>query len=228
MKINIYAIILTMVLLFSTFLACQTSPYANFELDYLKSIKPQTKKPLIIAFGNSFTRGYTNNLESSYPKLLENTLNENNCEYEVLNFGFNGDTTDKAIHRIQYALNFPDTKLFILELGANDLMKKVEISKIKNNLQNLINEIKEKDIKIILCGFDASKKTNFEYSENAKKMFVELSNENEIPLIPSFLQDVTIEKNLMIEDHIHPNQSGINIIKNNIYVKIKPLLQCEK
>ncbi len=206
--------------------SCRESPYRDYEIETVKNIQPQTDKPLIIAFGDSFTNGYTVKKEFSYPKLLEKRLNESGCGYEALNFGFNKDTTEKALYRLDLALRFPNTELFILELGANDMMESVPIEQIKNNLQQIISEVKKHNLKILLCGFE-SKKLETEYARNAKEMFETLAKENEIVLMPSFLSGVSIENGLIISDNIHPNEDGVKVIEANIFEKVKPILNCK-
>lgn len=206
--------------------SCREPPYRDYETDTIKKIQPATDKPVIIAFGDSFTSGYTVKQEFSYPKLLEKRLNEHGCRYEVLNFGFNKDTTEKALSRLSYALRFPNTEIFILELGANDLMESVPIEQIKNNLQKIINEVKKYNIKILLCGFE-SKKLETEYSRKAKEMYETLAKENDIVLMPSFLAGVSVENGLMISDNTHPNEDGVIIIETNVFEKVLPILNCK-
>lgn len=208
--------------------ACSASPYAADELDYIKSVKPKTEKPLIIAFGDSLTSGFTLDKKKAYPKLLEERLNRANCAHEVLNFGFNGDTTGRAKTRVHYALNFERVKVFILELGANDVMQTLPAAEIKANLQQIIDEVKGKNIKILLCGFEVPSNLSREYRDGIRRMYSELAAENDVPLLPSFLSDVGDDANLMLSDNIHPNESGVKIIERNVFEKIEPLLECGK
>ncbi|MET0753050.1 MAG: GDSL-type esterase/lipase family protein [Pyrinomonadaceae bacterium] len=207
--------------------SCSNSPYYADELEYVKNIKPQTDKPLIIAFGDSLTHGFTTGKKISYTLFLEERLNKTGCAYEVLNFGVNGDTTGKALSRLDYALDFDKIELFILELGANDIMsRKVKIEEIKANLQEIISRVKRKNIKILLCGFEPSSASNQENAEAFKKMYADLAAENDIPLMPSFLGGARDDAKFMLPDNIHPNEEGIKIIERNVFDKIEPLLQC--
>ncbi|MCY7346717.1 MAG: GDSL-type esterase/lipase family protein [Pyrinomonadaceae bacterium] len=209
--------------------SCSNLTYHEDELEYIKNIKPKTGKPLIIAFGDSLTSGFTLDKNVSYPHLLEARLNKMDCPYEVLNFGFNGDTSGKAVSRLGYALNFDNIGIFVLELGANDVMlKKAEIEEIKANLRGIINRVKRKNIKILLCGFETPPHSNKEYSDAIRKMYLDLATENDVPLLPSFMSGAPDNAKFMLPDNIHPNEEGVKIIERNVFEKIEPLLQCGK
>ncbi len=208
---------------------CSSLTYHEDELEYIKSIKPKTGKPLIIAFGDSLTDGFTLDKNVSYPHLLEARLNKMDCPSEVLNFGLNGDTSSKAVSRLDYALNFNNTEIFVLELGANDVMlKQAKIEEIKANLREIINRVKRKNIKILLCGFEMPSPSNKEYSDAVRKMYSDLALENDVPLLPSFMSGASGNAKFMLPDNIHPNEEGVKIIERNVFEKVEPLLQCGK
>src|SRR5687768_7855590 len=79
---------------------------------------PSKSVPKIVAFGDSLTAGYGLPLSESYPALLQKKLDADGYEYEVVNAGVSGDTTDGGVRRIDWALE-GDVKFVILELGAN-------------------------------------------------------------------------------------------------------------
>jgi acyl-CoA thioesterase I len=218
-------LVLTFALLIS-FFGCQSEGYKPYEIEYIESVKPKTQNPLIIAFGDSLTSGHAVEKELSYPGLLQKRIDTLGCKYEVLNVGFNGDTTEKAIERLDYALDFPSIELFILELGANDLVKSKPIANVKQNLQTIISRVKKNKVRIILCGYKVLSVKDPIYSEEAEKMYSDLAKENDLELIPSFLDKVDTEKSFMNSDAVHPNESGIEIIEKNVFEKIKPYLIC--
>ncbi|HEY0430103.1 MAG TPA: arylesterase [Pyrinomonadaceae bacterium] len=207
--------------------SCSASPYTFDEINYIKSVKPKTEKPLIIAFGDSLTSGFTLDKNLSYPHLLEERLNARNCPHEVLNFGINGDTTGRAVTRVDDALNFERVRLFILELGANDVAKNADVARTKANLQEIISDVKRKNVKILLCGYEAPAASSREYRDAVRQMYADLAAENDVPLLPSFLSGVGGDANLMLPDEIHPNEKGIKIIERNVFEKIEPLLECK-
>jgi acyl-CoA thioesterase I len=209
-----------------TFLGCQNEGYKSYEIEYFVSLKPNTQNPLIVAFGDSFTSGHAVKKEFSYPGLLQKRLDALGCKYEVLNLGFNGDTAEKAFRRLDFVLELPSIEVFILELGANDLEKSAPIAEIKQNLQTIISRVKKKNIRVILCGYKVLSAKDLKYNEEAEKMYSDLAKENDLELIPSFLDNVASEKSLMNQDKIHPNEMGIEIIERNVFEKIKPHLDC--
>jgi len=207
---------------------CAKQPYAWDELEYLQQIRPKTNKKLIAAFGDSLTRGNDLKIDLAYPFLLENHLKSIDCDYEVLNFGINGDTTERALSRIHFVTEIENIKIVILELGANDTAKKVPSDEIKANLQKIIAEFKKRNITVVLCGYELSEAFDVKYREDVKKMYSDLAKENNLIFLPSFMKDVSNKKELMTADNVHPNEKGVEKIAQNVFEIIRPLLDCSK
>lgn len=205
---------------------CAKQPYAWDELEYLQQIRPRTNKKLIAAFGDSLTRGNDLKLDLAYPFLLENHLKSINCDYEVLNFGINGDTTERALSRVHFVTEIENIKIVILELGANDAAKELPSGEIKANLQKIIDEFKTRNITIVLCGYELSESFDVKYREEIKKMYADLAAANNLTFLPSFMKDVSNKKELMSADNVHPNKSGVERIAQNVFEIIRPLSGC--
>ena len=67
---------------------------------------PQTvsDKPKIVAFGDSLTAGFGLSEKESYPYLLQQKLNAEGYNYEVVNAGVSGDTSQGGLERIEWSL----------------------------------------------------------------------------------------------------------------------------
>src|SRR5947208_7553744 len=79
----------------------RTSANANRPL-----IKPDvaTGKPKIVAFGDSLTAGFGLTENESYPYLLQQKLKADGYDYEVINAGVSGDTSQGGVERIDWVL----------------------------------------------------------------------------------------------------------------------------
>src|SRR5436190_20275795 len=87
-------------------------------------------RPKIIAFGDSLTAGFGLSEKESYPYLLQEKLKSDGFDYEVVNAGLSGDTSLGGLERSDWVLEQENAKIVVLELGANDLLRGVPVSKM--------------------------------------------------------------------------------------------------
>src|SRR5690606_8098015 len=126
--------------------------------------------------------------------------------YEVVNAGLSGETTASGKNRVEWILK-QDVDIFILELGANDGLRGIDLEETKQNLQDIIDIVKENNPKteIVLAGMQIPPSMGADYAGRFREIFPELAEENNIPLIPFLLKDVGGESDLNLPDGIHPN-----------------------
>ena len=182
-------------------------------------------KPLILAFGDSLTAGFgLTDPKKSYPSLLQDSLVREGFDYQVINLGFSGDTSATGLKRLWLALKYKPAEIFILELGANDVVKKTSAAEIKANLAEIIKQVKASGARVILCGISPPTSLGDEYGLEVRRMYAELAQEYDLPLIQDFMQDVRGDPERMLPDGIHPNEKGAQVIEQNVRVVVKTLL----
>ena len=183
-----------------------------------------TKK--IIFFGNSLTAGYGLDEQESFPSLIQARLDSLNLDYEVVNAGLSGETSAGGLSRIDWIMN-QQVDIFVLELGANDALRGLDLANTKQNLQGIIDKVlsKDKSIIIILAGMRAPPNMGAEYATAFEEIYIQLSEENKLPLIPFLLENVGGIPALNIEDGKHPNAKGQKIVADNVWQVLGSLVQ---
>lgn len=185
----------------------------------------ETNKPKIIALGDSLTAGFGLAEKESYPYLLQQKLNAEGFDYEVVNAGVSGDTSLGGAERAGWVLGRENGKVLILALGANDLLRRMPVDRMKANLEKILEKAKEKKMKVLICGMLAPASVGEEYQSDYINAFVELSKKYDTAFLPFMLQDVALDKTLNQADGIHPNAKGAVIMTDNIYKALQPLLE---
>ncbi len=188
-----------------------------------EKIQISSEKPKIIAFGDSLTAGYGAIAGESYPDYLKNYIN-----WEIINRGRSGDTTFDALERLEEVKN-DNGDIVILEFGANDYFRQLDIEGTKENLDYITKELLSSGVEaVFLVKFYPKKSLFFLLQKNKKeaydKMYEELEKKsNKIIIIDNMWDDVFGEKNLM-SDEIHPNEKGYKIFAENIYKTLNKYL----
>jgi acyl-CoA thioesterase I len=188
---------------------------------------PVKSLPKIVAFGDSLTAGLGLKESESYPSLLQKRLDGDGYKYEVVNAGVSGDTSAGGVGRLDWALD-GDVRFLILELGANDLLRGQPVSEMKKNLAVIIERAQRRGVKVLLAGMYAPTNTGADYQREVQAAFQTLAREQNVTLIPFFLDRVAGMEALNQADGIHPNVEGTKIVAETVYQALRPLLEKER
>ena len=171
--------------------------------------------PVILDFGDSLTAGYGVPAAQAFPARLEAWLHERGIAARVVNAGVSGDTTAGGLARLDWALaDKPD--LVILALGANDALRGIEPSTVRDNLDKMIGKVQATGAKVLLLGMLAPPNLGEEYKRAFDQIFPELADLHHLPLYPFFLEGVAMNPELNQPDGLHPNEKGVAVLVDRI------------
>ncbi len=179
----------------------------------------------ILFYGNSLTAGYGLDEEYSFPSLIQDKLDDASLDFKVINAGLSGETTAGGKTRIDWVLK-QDVDIFVLELGANDMLRGIDVKNTKDNLQAIIDKVRAKnsDIQIILAGMKAAPNMGEEYVKAFDGLYTDLAKANDISLIPFLLDKVAGIPELNLADGKHPNAEGQKIVMMNVWEVLKEFI----
>jgi acyl-CoA thioesterase-1 len=182
-------------------------------------------RKVVLFFGTSLTAGLGVDLEEAYPALIQQKIDSLQLPYEVINAGLSGETTASGKSRLDWVLN-QEVDVFVLELGANDGLRGVNLTETKNNLQAIIDMVKSKNEEtvIILAGMEIPPNMGTEYTTQFRNLFPELAAKNDLILLPFLLENVGGIAELNQQDGIHPTAEGQKIMAQNVWNVLEPVL----
>lgn len=184
---------------------------------------------IIMFFGNSITAGYGLEVEQAFPDIIQDRLDSLGYNYKVVNAGLSGETTAAGLNRIEWVLKtIPD--IFVLELGANDGLRGLDLNETKKNLISIIEKVKEAnpEVKVLLAGMQVPPNMGKNYASDFQKIFPEVAEETNSELIPFILEDVAGNPDLNQDDGIHPTAEGHQMVAENVWQQLQPMLQREE
>lgn len=182
-------------------------------------------KKTIICFGNSLTAGYGLDEKEAWPSLLQERIDSLSLDYKVVNAGISGETSSGGLNRINWVLN-QKVDVFILELGANDMLRGLDITMTEKNLIGILDKVHEKNpgIPIIIAGMLAPPNMGEAYEAKFKGIYKKLAGEFNGELIPFFLDGVAGIDSLNLADGMHPNANGQHIVLENVWQQLKKVI----
>jgi len=173
-------------------------------------------KGTIAAVGNSLTAGLGVSEEKAYPARLEKKLIAGGHPYKVINAGVSGETSSGALSRTKWVLTLkPD--IVILETGANDGLRGIDPALIQNNIRKIVRIIKSENVIVILAGMRMVANLGPEYTAAFSGLYAAIAGQEDLILIPFFLEGVAGEKQYNQDDGIHPTPEGYRIITDGVY-----------
>tara|TARA_Y100000591_G_scaffold308581_1_gene309030 strand:+ start:19 stop:624 length:606 start_codon:yes stop_codon:yes gene_type:complete len=177
----------------------------------------------IILFGDSLMAGYGLDQSSHLDRLLEKDLFDIGVASKITNASVSGDTSNGGLNRLNWSLQ-DEYDLFILGLGANDMLRGISPETTKANLREIIKIVQKKNISILLTGMRAPSSYGQDYQSSFNSIYPQLAEEHHISLYPFFLEGVALNADLNQSDGKHPNSKGIALISKKIAEKIKNIL----
>lgn len=171
--------------------------------------------PKILALGDSLTAGYGLAPEEAFPVRLEAKLRATGTPVTVINAGVSGDTSAGGRARLDWALaDKPDHA--IVALGANDMLRGVDPTETRRNLDAILADLKARGVKVLLLGMLASPNMGKDYGAAFDAIYPDLAKKHGVTLYPFFLDGVAAQRDLNQADGIHPNTRGVAVMVERI------------
>ncbi len=180
----------------------------------------------ILFFGDSITAGYGIDIQEAFPALIQDRIDSLGLNYEVINGGLSGETSAGGLRRIDWVLQRP-VDIMVLELGGNDGLRGIDLRSTRENLQQIINKARAKnpDMEIILVGMQVPPNLGIEYTRQFSDLYPELAKENDLPLVPLSIDEVSKDPEMMQADGIHPTEKGHRLVAELVWEKLYPIIR---
>ncbi len=198
---------------------------------FLPAIFAQTPAPTpstrtVVFLGDSLTAGLGVQPTEAFPALVAEKIRAAGLPFAVENAGLSGDTSAGGLRRIDWLLQRP-IDLLVIELGANDGLRGLDLKSMKENLQAIIDKTRARNpqVKIVLAGMQVPPNLGVEYATGFERVFNELARENKATLIPFLLEGVGGHRELNQQDLIHPTPAGHRVIAELVWRTLEPILR---
>ena len=169
----------------------------------------------VIALGDSITAGYGVDSEDAYPSIVSREFG-----FPVLNRGVNGDTTEKALERLEKDILSQSPWLVIVGLGGNDFLKKVPKTETEENLREIVTKIHGQGGIVVLLGMNLGL-----FQDEYQSIYQSIADDTGCYLIPQILKGILDNPRHRQQDIIHPNKVGQELLANKIIESLNPLLE---
>lgn len=174
----------------------------------------QAKETRLLILGDSLSAAYGLKQEQGWVSLLQDTWQSE--DVNIVNAAISGETTDGALARLPRLLEQHKPTHIFVELGGNDGLQGHPVSKMRDNLEKIIQLSQLSEVKVILQQMQIPTNYGKRYTQMFTSSYVQLAEKYTLTLIPFFLQNIALDKNLMQRDGIHPNAEAQIIIAQDM------------
>lgn len=177
----------------------------------------------ILIFGDSLSAGYGLDIAESWPSLLQLQLDSSRSGFKIINASISGETSLGGRQRLARLLEQYKPAIVIVELGANDGLRGFSTADIESNLNDIMVQLKQPQIKTLLIGMKLPPNYGEPYISQFQSMFPRIAAKHRVSLLPFLLDGVGAEQ--FQADNLHPSAASQPQVMRNVLQALKPLLR---
>lgn len=180
------------------------------------------KESKLLILGDSLSAAYGLKQEQGWVSLLQNAWQDK--PIEIVNAAISGETTDGALARLPRLLEQHQPSHIFVELGGNDGLQGHPVTKMRDNLGKIIELAKSQNVKVILQQMQIPTNYGKRYNDMFTGSYAKLAETHDVTLLPFFLQEIGLDKSLMLRDGIHPNAEAQVIIAKDMQAVLAEII----
>ena len=179
---------------------------------------------MILVAGDSLSAGYGIELQSGWVALLQQRLTQSGHSHRVVNASISGDTTGGGRSRLPQALRLHTPDIVIIELGANDGLRGLPLTDMRDNLAAMVKMARAAGAQVLLLGMHLPSNYGTAYTQKFHAVYLDVAKKMRVPLVPFVLDGIALDPGLMQADGLHPVAAAQPRMLNNIWPQLTPLL----
>ncbi len=181
--------------------------------------------PVILVVGDSLSAGYGLAPGQGWVSLLQQRLRKEGYGHRVVNASVTGETTDGGIERLDRALAKHKPGIVIIELGGNDGLRGLPVSRMRKNLDTLITRSLATGARVLLLSIRIPTNYGPQYGNSFQQVYRDLAAQHKVASAPLLGDALALNNAYFQADGIHPNAKAQPLLLNNVWGSLAPLLR---
>jgi len=178
----------------------------------------------ILVFGDSLSAGYGIRQDAAWPSLLAKRLQEKKLDYSVINASISGETTSGGRTRLDAALEKHAPQIVIIALGANDGLRGLPVSTLRDNLTAMTDSAQKKQARVLIVGQRLPPNYGA-YALQFHNAFSEVARTRKTALVDFMLDGIATRPEFFQADNLHPTAEAQTRLLDNVWRGLEPLLK---
>lgn len=180
--------------------------------------------PVILVLGDSLSAGYGLTPGQGWVSLLQQRLKKEGYGHRVVNASVTGETTDGGLARLDRALATHKPGIVVLELGGNDGLRGLPVSRVEANLGLLISRSRAAGAQVLLLSVRMPTNYGPQYTTAYQRIYDDLRAKYQVGVGALMSPEVALDLTYFQPDGIHPNARAQPLLLDNVWIQLTPLL----
>lgn len=178
----------------------------------------------LLVVGDSISAAFGLDSHQGWVALLEKRLEQEGFEHSVVNASISGDTSAGGAARLSALLAEHQPALVIIELGGNDGLRGQPPAQLQQNLASMVEKSRQAGAKVLLLGMRLPPNYGVRYTTAFAQVYADVAAQEQVDLVPFFLEGVGGVPGMMQADGIHPGEPAQALLLDNVWPSLEPLL----
>lgn len=187
----------------------------------VQSATPRT----VLVMGDSLSAAYNLAPEQGWVALLGKRLAAEHPGWTVANASISGETTAGGASRIAAELARHSPAVVVIELGANDGLRGLDLAQTRANLERMVTAAQATGARVLLVGMRLPPNYGPQYTSDFERNFAELAEKHGAALLPFLLEPIATEREAFQADNLHPVAAAQPRLLDHVWPALEPLLR---
>lgn len=195
----------------------------------LLSIRTVSANVSLVVLGDSLSAGYGLSSQQTWVAELQRRWQQSHPDYAIINASISGETTTGGLRRLEGILERHKPDALFIELGGNDGLRGFNLSTVRANLEQIIDQARAEGVKVALSQVMVPPNYGQRFAQQFTGLYEDIAKEKNVPLIPFFMQPLIEESSDYVQnDGIHPTAEAQPKIADFLEPHLLDLMQRAK
>lgn len=181
-------------------------------------------KRTVLVVGDSLSAAYNLSKEQGWVHLLGEKLAADHPGWTVVNASISGETTAGGAARIEADLKAHNPGIVVIELGANDGLRGLDLGQARSHLTRMITASQAAGAKVLLIGMHIPPNYGPDYTQAFHGMYAELAEQHGTALVPFLLEPIATDREAFLPDNLHPTAEAQPRLLAHVWPQVEALL----
>ncbi len=179
----------------------------------------------LLVLGDSLSAGYGLAANQGWVSLAAVRMRTTHPTWRVVNASVSGDTTAGGASRIARELKRVRPAVVVIELGANDGLRGLELVHSRDNLERMITQSTDSGARVLLVGMHLPPNFGPQYTKGFDAMYAGLAKSHQVAFLPFLLAPVADDRRNFQADNMHPVAAVQGRLRDHVWSALAPLLK---
>jgi acyl-CoA thioesterase-1 len=180
----------------------------------------------VLVMGDSLAAAHGLRSESEgWVALLDAKLARDKPGWRVHNASISGETTAGGASRVIGELVRARPAVVVIELGANDGLRGLQLLQTRVNLARMIGAAHGAGARVLLVGMKLPPNFGPQYTREFEANYSDLARRFDVALLPFLLEPIAADRANFQADNLHPVAAAQPVLRDHVWKALEPLLR---